>query len=160
MRAKLGGVYVQSTIYGIEARAEGYDEALFLNLEGNVAEGPGENLFIVKDGVVRTNDRSESILEGITRTSILEIARDLGISDRRRAHHQGRTSSRPTKPSSPGRPSRSRPSSASPTARTRRSPKTEHAIGSGNARARHDQRLREAYAGDRPGSGTRSTKSG
>jgi branched-chain amino acid aminotransferase len=78
MRAKLGGVYVQSTMYGMEARAEGYDEAIFLNLEGNVAEGPGENLFIVKDGVVRTNDRTESILEGITRTSILEIARDLG----------------------------------------------------------------------------------
>jgi branched-chain amino acid aminotransferase len=80
MKAKLGGVYVQSTIYGLEARAEGYDEALFLNLEGNVAEGPGENLLIVKDGVVRTNDRTESILEGITRTSILEIARDLGYS--------------------------------------------------------------------------------
>jgi len=78
MKAKLGGVYVQSTIYGLEARAEGYDEALFLNLEGNVAEGPGENILIVKDGAVRTNDRTESILEGITRTSILEIARDLG----------------------------------------------------------------------------------
>lgn len=78
MRAKLGGVYVQSTIYGLEARAEGYDEALFLNLEGNVAEGPAENILIVKDGVLRTNDRTESILEGITRTSILEIARDLG----------------------------------------------------------------------------------
>ncbi len=79
MRAKLGGVYVQSTICGLEARAEGYDEALFLNLEGNVAEGPGENLFLVKDGVLRTNDRTESILEGITRTSILEIARGLDI---------------------------------------------------------------------------------
>jgi branched-chain amino acid aminotransferase len=78
MRAKLSGTYVQSTIYGIEARKAGYDEALFLNLEGNVAEGPGENLFVVKDGVVRTNDRSDSILEGITRTSLLEIARDLG----------------------------------------------------------------------------------
>lgn len=79
MRAKLGGIYVQSTICGLEARAEGYDEALFLNIEGDVAEGPGENIFIVKDGVVRTNDRSASILEGITRTSVLEIARDLGL---------------------------------------------------------------------------------
>ena len=78
MKAKLGGIYVQSTIYGLEARAEGYDEALFLNLEGNVAEGPGENILIVKDGVIRTNDRTESVLEGITRTSLLEIARDLG----------------------------------------------------------------------------------
>jgi branched-chain amino acid aminotransferase len=78
MRAKLGGAYVQSTICGLEARAQGCDEALFLNLEGRVAEGPGENIFMVKNGVLRTNDRSESILEGITRTSIVEIARDLG----------------------------------------------------------------------------------
>ncbi|MBN1939855.1 MAG: branched-chain amino acid transaminase [Candidatus Aminicenantes bacterium] len=79
MRAKLGGVYVQSTIAGLEARAHGADEALFLNIEGRVAEGPGENLFIVKNGGIKTNDRTESILEGITRTSILEIAADLGI---------------------------------------------------------------------------------
>jgi branched-chain amino acid aminotransferase len=78
MRAKLGGVYVQSTICGLEARAQGCDEALFLNLEGRVAEGPGENIFIVKNGILRTNERSESILEGITRTSIVEIGRDLG----------------------------------------------------------------------------------
>jgi branched-chain amino acid aminotransferase len=78
MRAKLGGIYVQSTICGLDARAQGCDEAVFLNMEGRVAEGPGENIFLVKDGVVRTNDRSESVLEGITRTSILEVAGDLG----------------------------------------------------------------------------------
>jgi len=78
MRAKLGGVYVQSTICGLEARAHGCDEAAFLNLEGRIAEGPGENIFMVKNGAFRTNDRTESILEGITRTSIAEIARDLG----------------------------------------------------------------------------------
>jgi len=89
MRAKLGGVYVQSTMYGMEARAEGYDEAIFLNLEGNVAEGPGENLFLVKDGVVKTNDRSESILEGITRTSVLEIARATSDIRPPSGHHQG-----------------------------------------------------------------------
>ncbi len=77
--AKLGGAYVQSTISGLEARAIGADEALFLNIEGRIAEGPGENLFVVKNEVIRTNALSESILEGITRTSILEIARDLGI---------------------------------------------------------------------------------
>jgi branched-chain amino acid aminotransferase len=76
MKAKLGGAYIQSTICGLETRAEGYDEAVFLNIEGNVAEGPGENIFIVKDGVVKTNDTSESILEGITRTSLVEMARD------------------------------------------------------------------------------------
>ena len=79
MKAKLGGAYIQSTICGLESRAEGYDEAVFLNLEGNVAEGPGENIFISKDGVLKTNDTSESILEGITRTSLLEMARDSGL---------------------------------------------------------------------------------
>jgi len=78
LSAKLGGVYVQSMINGTEARERGYDEAIFLNLEGRIAEGPGENICIVKDGVIHTNDRSESILEGITRTSLLEIAADLG----------------------------------------------------------------------------------
>jgi len=79
MRAKLGGFYIQSTIVGLEARGQGCDEAVFLNIEGRVAEGPGENIFVVKNGVLRTNDVSESILEGITRTSLLEIARGLGL---------------------------------------------------------------------------------
>ena len=79
MKAKLGGLYILSTIYGVMAREKGYDEAIFLNLEGNIAEGPGENILIVKDGVVKTNDMSESVLEGITRTSILKIAEDMGI---------------------------------------------------------------------------------
>jgi branched-chain amino acid aminotransferase len=82
MTAKLGGVYVQSAICGMEARSLGYDEAVFLNLEGNIAEGPGENIFIVKDGALITNDKSESILEGITRESLLEIAKDLKIQTR------------------------------------------------------------------------------
>lgn len=79
MRAKLGGFYIQSTIVGLEARGRGCDEAVFLNIEGRVAEGPGENIFVFKNGVLKTNDVNESILEGITRTSLLEIARDLGI---------------------------------------------------------------------------------
>jgi branched-chain amino acid aminotransferase len=79
MKAKLGGLYILSTIYGVIAREKGYDEAIFLNLEGNVAEGPGENILIVKDGAVKTNDMSESVLEGITRTSILKIAEEMGI---------------------------------------------------------------------------------
>ena len=79
MNAKIGGSYVQSTICGMEARALGYDEAVFLNLEGNIAEGPGENIFIWKNGFLKTNDSSESILEGITRTSVLEMAEDIGI---------------------------------------------------------------------------------
>jgi branched-chain amino acid aminotransferase len=80
MKAKLGGLYILSTIHGVMAREKGYDEAIFLNLEGNIAEGPGENILIVKDGRVKTNDMTESVLEGITRTSILKIAADMGIS--------------------------------------------------------------------------------
>jgi len=79
MTAKLGGVYVQSAICGMEARSLGYDEAVFLNLEGNIAEGPGENIFTVKSGVLKTNDKTESVLEGITRESILEIAKNLNL---------------------------------------------------------------------------------
>ena len=75
---KLGGLYVQSVICSIQARASGCDEGIFLNLEGNIAEGTGENIFVVQGNTVKTNDASESILEGITRASILEIARDLG----------------------------------------------------------------------------------
>ncbi len=77
-RAKLGGLYVQSNIAGSMARKFGFDEGLFLNLEGRIAEGPGENVFIVKNGEVKTNSLEESILEGITRKTILELARDLG----------------------------------------------------------------------------------
>jgi branched-chain amino acid aminotransferase len=79
MRAKLGGLYILSAINALEARERGYDEALFLNLEGNVAEGPGANLFIVKNGRLKTNDLSESILEGITRTTLLEMAGNMGL---------------------------------------------------------------------------------
>ncbi|MGZ5478720.1 MAG: aminotransferase class IV, partial [Candidatus Aminicenantales bacterium] len=78
MSAKLAGVYVQSTIAGLEAREQGFDEAIFLNMEGRVAEGPGQNVFIVRDGTLITNGRLESALEGITRTSILELGQDLG----------------------------------------------------------------------------------
>jgi branched-chain amino acid aminotransferase len=79
MTSKLGGVYVQSAICGMEVRSQGFDEAILLNLEGNIAEGPGENIFIVKNGVLHTNNKSESILEGITRATLLEIANDLGM---------------------------------------------------------------------------------
>jgi len=78
MAAKLGGVYVQSTIAGLEAREKGCDEAIFLNMEGRIAEGPGQNVFIVKGRTLFTNGRLESALEGITRTSLLEIGADLG----------------------------------------------------------------------------------
>jgi len=78
LTAKLGGLYVQSTICALEARSLGFDEGVFLNVKGNIAEGSGENIFIVRGHLLKTNDKTESILEGITRTSVLEIAKDLG----------------------------------------------------------------------------------
>lgn len=78
LRAKIGGMYAQSNIAGTYARKHGFDEGVFLNIEGRIAEGPGENILIVKDNTVITNDRSESILEGITRTTILQLAQDMG----------------------------------------------------------------------------------
>ncbi|MFB6361882.1 MAG: aminotransferase class IV, partial [Halobacteriales archaeon] len=60
-----------------------------LNKEGNVAEGPGENLFLVRDGELYTTGLAESILDGITRRSVIEIARDLGY-----PVHDGATISR------------------------------------------------------------------
>lgn len=75
---KLGGNYANSILAMYEARKKGYDEALMLDYEGYVAEGPAENIFIVKNGNLITPD-SRSALHGITRKSILEISRDLGI---------------------------------------------------------------------------------
>jgi branched-chain amino acid aminotransferase len=64
--AKTTGLYVNSMLAGEEARRHGYEEAIVLNKEGNVAEGPGENLFLVRDGELFTPGLSESILDGIT----------------------------------------------------------------------------------------------
>ncbi|MBM3789011.1 MAG: branched chain amino acid aminotransferase, partial [Acidobacteria bacterium] len=62
-----------------EAFRKGYDEAILLNRQGQVSEGSGENLFIVKDGRLVTNDADASILMGITRETIIEIAGDSGL---------------------------------------------------------------------------------
>jgi branched-chain amino acid aminotransferase len=61
-----------------EARRGGYDEAILLTDDGFVADGPGENVFVVKDGVVATPPLSTSILPGITRATVMQLARDLG----------------------------------------------------------------------------------
>ena len=76
--AKTTGLYVNSMLAGEEARRNGYTEAIVLNKEGQVAEGPGENLFLVRDGELYTPGLAESILDGITRQSVIEVARDLG----------------------------------------------------------------------------------
>jgi branched-chain amino acid aminotransferase len=62
-----------------EAIRRGYDDAIMLNASGAVAEGSGANLFVVKNGAVITNDLDASIVAGITRDSVLEIATDLGM---------------------------------------------------------------------------------
>jgi branched-chain amino acid aminotransferase len=80
--AKACGQYINSARAVNDAQRRGFDEALLLNSQGLVAEGSGENLFLVKDGAIVTNDRDASILMGVTRASILEIARDLGIEAR------------------------------------------------------------------------------
>jgi branched-chain amino acid aminotransferase len=77
-RGKVCGYYVNSQIAKKEAIACGYDEALMLDTEGYVSEGSGENVFIVRDGRIKTTPLT-SILEGITRESIIRIARDLKI---------------------------------------------------------------------------------
>lgn len=76
--AKACGTYVNSMLAVREAMAAGYDEALLLDEHGNVAEGSGENLFIVTDDHLLTNDERSSILMGITRDAVIKIASDLG----------------------------------------------------------------------------------
>lgn len=76
--AKACGQYLNSILTIRDANARGYDEALLLDSDGYIAEASGENLFIVRNGQLFTNDERHSILLGITRDSIFEIARDLG----------------------------------------------------------------------------------
>jgi branched-chain amino acid aminotransferase len=78
--AKATGVYLNSMLATHEARRGGYDEAILLTEDGYVADGPGETIFVVKDGTVFTPDLSSSILAGITRDSIIQIAQDIGYS--------------------------------------------------------------------------------
>lgn len=79
VRAKISGQYVNSFLATREASMAGYEEAILLDTEGFVAEGSGENIFIVKDGVLQTPPLSAPVLAGITRDSVLRIARDLGV---------------------------------------------------------------------------------
>ena len=77
-KAKANGQYINSILAVREARANGCEEALMLDQEGYVAEGSGENVFIVRDGALHTPELT-SCLDGITRDTILELARELGI---------------------------------------------------------------------------------
>jgi branched-chain amino acid aminotransferase len=76
--SKATGVYLNSMLAVTEAMNAGYDEAILLSPEGAVADGSGENIFIVRDGVMYTPDLSTGILPGITRDTVKQIASDLG----------------------------------------------------------------------------------
>jgi branched-chain amino acid aminotransferase len=76
--AKATGIYLNSMLAVMEAQRAGYDEAILLTDDGFVADGSGENLFLVRDGTIYTPDLSASILPGITRDTIIQIAQDLG----------------------------------------------------------------------------------
>ncbi len=77
-QAKASGQYLNSILAKIESHKAGYEEAILLDDNGNVCEGSGENIFLVRDGVVVTPPQTASILDGISRKSIMQIARDLG----------------------------------------------------------------------------------
>ncbi|MHC4606273.1 MAG: branched-chain amino acid transaminase [Planctomycetota bacterium] len=76
-RAKVCGMYASGVLAKVEAKNDGFDEGILLDPDGFVAEGTGENMFVIKDGIIRTTPPT-TILPGITRKSIIKIARDLG----------------------------------------------------------------------------------
>lgn len=77
--AKAGGNYLNSQLSKVEARQDDYSEGIMLDSFGFVSEGSGENLFLVRDGVLYTSQMSNAILHGITRDTVITLARDLGL---------------------------------------------------------------------------------
>jgi branched-chain amino acid aminotransferase len=77
-QSKASGQYLNSVLAKIESKRGGYDEAILLDDKGHVCEGSGENIFLVKDGTIITPPQTASILDGISRKSVMQIARDLG----------------------------------------------------------------------------------
>lgn len=78
LRAKISGGYITSALAKSEAVERGFDEALMMNQAGKVSEGSGMNVFLVRNKEIITPDVTADILEGITRSSVIEIARHLG----------------------------------------------------------------------------------
>jgi branched-chain amino acid aminotransferase len=76
-RAKYSGTYANSILANVEATEHGYDEALLLDVEGYVAEGAGENLFVIKDGIIYEPEIASALI-GITRGSVIALAREFG----------------------------------------------------------------------------------
>ena len=77
-QAKATGQYLNSILAKIESHKAGYEEAILLDHLGHVCEGSGENIFVVRDGTISTPPMTASILDGISRRSVIQIARDLG----------------------------------------------------------------------------------
>lgn len=84
-RAKVNGAYVNSILARQDAIDSGYDDALFLDALGHVCELSAANVFLVRDGVLYTPDTASDILEGISRRTMIELAREMGIETRERA---------------------------------------------------------------------------
>jgi branched-chain amino acid aminotransferase len=76
--SKASGQYLNSVLAKIESVKAGYEEAILLDDKGYVSEGTGENVFVIKDGVIHTPGQADGILDGINRKSCIQIARDLG----------------------------------------------------------------------------------
>lgn len=79
LRGKISGAYITSSLAKTEAVESGFDEAILLNSQGKVSEASGMNIFVVRNGELITPGFDQDILEGITRDSVIQIARDLGI---------------------------------------------------------------------------------
>jgi branched-chain amino acid aminotransferase len=76
--AKATGQYINSVLAKVESLKAGYDEAIMLNEAGQITDGSGENVFVVRDGAIRTPPISAGCLDGITRGTVIQLARDLG----------------------------------------------------------------------------------
>jgi len=77
--AKAGGNYINSQLMVMEASINGYVEAIALDNSGHISEGSGENLFLIRDGIIHTSALAASALGGITRQCVITLARDLGV---------------------------------------------------------------------------------
>ncbi len=77
--AKAGGNYLSSTLVSLEAKQRGFAEGIALSSDGTVSEGAGENIFLIRDGVIFTPPATASILTGITRDSVMRLAREAGM---------------------------------------------------------------------------------
>jgi branched-chain amino acid aminotransferase len=89
-RGKITGSYANSAFAKSDAELSGFDEALLLNQDGYVSEGSGENIFLVRRGVVATPSLNQSVLEGITRRSLITLLRDeLGLTVEERHVERG-----------------------------------------------------------------------